>query len=314
MEKMSFTKRLVLGFLLLGGLGLSSCKNDDVDIETDETIDQVIATNTNFTMLQTALTRAELTNALSAADITLFAPTNDAFEAAGFTTQDINDLSIEELQNILSYHVVDSRLSSANIENGAELPTLINSALFASNNEDGVAVNGIEVTNADQAASNGVIHVIDYVLMPPSSGVVDMVMERQGEDDEFSYFLAAVERAELQDALNATMGITVFVPTNEAFREAGFPTIADIQSADQETLTQVLSYHVLESRVFAFDVTQAMDVPTLLGEDHTIAVSKSGSTVQLRGTGNDSDAEVGDRVNWVATNGVIHVIDGVLMP
>src|SRR6185437_12408757 len=152
----------------------------------------------------------------------------------------------------------------------------------------------------------GVIHVIGNALMPPSGNIVQMAQA----DTSLSYLVAAVLRANLQGALSGNGPFTVFAPTNAAFRSAGFPTIASIQAAPSATLTSILTYHVIGARVFSSDLSNGLQASTLNGGKVTIGLT-SGATV--KGNGNSSPSNI-IATNIVATNGVVHVIDQVLLP
>jgi len=164
----------------------------------------------------------------------------------------------------------------------------------------GVKLNmSANVTVADVDVKNGVIHVIDKVLLPPS--IVDLAIA----NESFSILVQAVVKANLVDALSAAGPFTVFAPTNAAF-EALFATLGVSGVADltAEQLTPILTYHVVSGNVLSSQLS-AGDVPTLNGESLSIAVSPAPS---INGT-----------VNIVATdvqgsNGIIHVIDQVLLP
>jgi uncharacterized surface protein with fasciclin (FAS1) repeats len=167
------------------------------------------------------------------------------------------------------------------------------------------------VTQADVAASNGVIHIIGKVLLPPSGNLVEMAQA----DTSFSYLVAAVVRASegstnVAQVLSGAGPFTVFAPTNDAFRAAGFPTIASIQAADPAVLTSILTYHVIPARVFSSDLTDGEQAPTVNGGKVTIGLT-SGATV--KGNSNAMASNI-IATNIMATNGVIHVIDRVLLP
>lgn len=175
-------------------------------------------------------------------------------------------------------------------------------------------VNGIKVSTADIDASNGVIHVIDHVLEPPTENLLQIV---QGNPD-FSYLLAAATRAGQGDSSvlaalsSSAAAYTVFAPTNQAFIDAGFPTEASLTAANADTLASIILYHVVPGRVFGSDLVNG-NVATAAGD--SLAVNVSGG-LKLAGKGNGANAAniPATTANTLATNGVVHVIDRVLLP
>ena len=289
-------------------LSLSACKKDTA-IKTDNTINGIVSTTPDFSTLNAAVTKAGLSATLSSAGpFTVFAPTNEAFTASGITSAVLGSLTADQVKNILLYHTIPSKILAAQVPAGPNAPvTAANGGiLYVTNNSNGVFVNGIQVTQANVQASNGVVHVIGKVLMPPSGNIVEMAQA----DTSLSYLVAAVIHANLQGALSGDGPLTVFAPTNNAFRAAGFETIASINAADPATLASILTYHVIDARVFSSDLTDGEQAPTLNGQKVTIGLT-SGATV--KGNANMSPSNI-VATNIVATNGVIHVIDQVLLP
>jgi len=173
-------------------------------------------------------------------------------------------------------------------------------------------IKGTQVIVADVKAANGVIHVIDNILMPPAGNIVATALGNK----DFTYLVAAVLRASqgstnVAALLSGNGPLTVFAPVNQAFIDAGFATIADINAADPDVLTSILAYHVVAGRVFSSDLTNNMSVPMLAG-GNTIITLNGGA--KILGEGNGMDAHNIIKTNIVTTNGVIHVIDGVLLP
>lgn len=262
----------------------------------------------NFTTLVAAIREAELLGALlEEGPFTVFAPTNQAFEAAGIT--DVSAIPQDQLQDILLYHVVSGNVTSDMLEAGA-VGTLSEDELYVSLNDNGVFLNGnTQVTQADVAADNGVVHVIDNVLMPPMQNLAEIVVaQASAEEAEFTLLLRAVERAGLVEALSGDDVYTVFAPTDGAFEAAGFNADA-IDSTDPATLQAVLLYHVVEGRVFSANLTDG-DVTTLQGGNVTINTADLSLTDEREGSAN-LNAEM---LDILATNGVIHVIDAVILP
>jgi len=167
------------------------------------------------------------------------------------------------------------------------------------------------VTTADINASNGVVHVINKVLMPPSQNIVQLA---QGNTN-LSYLVAAVTRASqgstnVAQVLSNTNPLTVFAPNNQAFIDAGFATTDAIMAADPATLTSILTYHVIGARVFSSDLTEGAMPTTVNGGKVTITLSGG---AKVKGNGNTTASNI-TAVDIMATNGVVHVIDRVLLP
>lgn len=279
------------------------------------TIAQQVSTGSEFTLLYAAVQKAGLASTLSGAGpFTVFAPSDSAFNTSGITSSVISSLSAGELDTILLYHTLTAKILAANVPAGpnAKVVTASGDSVFVTNNSNGVFVNGIKVTAANILASNGVIHTIGNVLIPSFGNNIVQVVSA---DTSLTYLEAAIVRASSGStnvaAVLSTGGIfTVFAPTNDAFRAAGFATINDINAADPNTLASILVYHVLAGRVFSSDLTQGTQPEMLNGEKVTISLS-NGATV--KGISNISASNI-IATNIMATNGVIHKIDQVLLP
>jgi transforming growth factor-beta-induced protein len=246
----------------------------------------------DFTVLAGALEATGLDEALAGdGPFTVFAPTDAAFAALGEGVLD--SLTTEQLSEILQYHVIGQQVLSTDLEAGV-VTTLSGLSAFVSL-EGGVSVNDANVTTADVQASNGVIHVIDKVLLPPN------IAEAATYAGSFSTLLSAVETAGLTAALtDPEAELTVFAPTDAAF--AALPE-GTLESLTTEQLTDILTYHVVPAEVLSSDL-EAGEVETLLGQSVTISL-EGGVSV------NDAQVVLAD---IVTTNGIIHVIDGVLLP
>lgn len=294
-----------------------SCKKDDTPqpMPADPTIADITASDTSFSFLLAAATKAGLADELSApGSLTVFAPTNDAFRAAGFPTKEsVEAADATTLSGILTYHILSGKVLAANVPAGpdAAVATLGGDTIYTTKNSAGVFVNGVKVVTADVMASNGVVHVIGKVLIPPTGNIV----ETAAANTNFSYLVAAVTRASegstnVAAVLSGTGPFTVFAPTNDAFINAGFATIADIQAADPDLLASILTYHVVAGRVFSSDLTDGATPTTLNGG--TLAISLTGGAT-VKGNSNTTASNI-VTTDIVTTNGVIHVIDQVLLP
>ncbi|MEP7232596.1 MAG: fasciclin domain-containing protein, partial [Ginsengibacter sp.] len=218
-----------------------------------------------------------------------------------------------DVSKILLYHTLGAKVLAAQVPAGpnAAVATAGGDSIFLTSNANGVFVNGIKVTQADVAATNGVIHVIGSVLMPPAGNIVEIAQA----DTTFSLLVAAVLRASqgstnVAQVLTGAGPFTVFAPTNNAFRAAGFPDAASIQAAEPDVLTSILTYHVIGARVFSSDLSDGLQPTTVNGGKVTIGLT-AGATV--KGNANTTASNI-IATNIVATNGVIHVIDQVLLP
>lgn len=301
-------QKLIFGLIALMGISiLAGCteKEDEMKPVSDMTIAEYALSDNNFSILVQALTKADLVNVLNGTgNYTVFAPTNAAFTALfnELGISGIDALSKETLTPILLYHVLGTEAKSSMISSGYYKTLSPSQGSYLSLKVDvasGVKLNkNTNVTTADVDVKNGVIHVIDRVLLPPT--VVDLALE----NDSFSILVQAVVKANLVDALKGTGPFTIFAPTNAAF-EALFTTlgISGISDLTAEQLVPILTYHVVSGNVLSTQL-QAGNVQTLNG-----AINVALSPVP---TINGSSKIIATDVQ--ASNGVIHVIDKVLLP
>ena len=255
-----------------------------------------------FTTLLVAAEAAGLVDTLKGeGPFTVFAPTDDAFAALGDETIAALLADPETLANILLYHVVPGEVLAADVAELASAETAAGFPVVIKATDDGVMVNNANVVASDIMASNGVIHVIDAVILPPTTDIVDTAIA----DGRFTTLVAAVEAAGLVDALKGEGPLTVFAPTDDAFAVLGTDTINSLL-ADPETLASILLYHVVDGAVFSGDVVKLESATTLNGADITIRVDEDGNVFI-----NDAQVIIAD---IITTNGVIHVIDAVILP
>jgi transforming growth factor-beta-induced protein len=287
---------------------------------TPRTIAERVASDPQFSTLAAALEAADLVEALNGpGPFTVFAPTNAAFEALlaelGVSAAEL--LADPDLADILLYHVVSGELRAAAVVAAAPttVPTLLEDAEIAVTVVDGgVKLNHrVNVTTTNIIASNGVIHVIDAVLLAPEPTIAEIA----AGNADFSTLVAALAAADLVDLFSVPSAgpFTVFAPTNAAFEVL----LAALNATPEELLAredlaEILQYHVVPGIVMAADVVALItaadggvaSVATLQGENLTIALD--GEDVVINGT---STVIATDIVAW---NGVIHVIDTVLLP
>jgi transforming growth factor-beta-induced protein len=282
--------------------------------------------NKNFTTLIAAVTAASpsiLETLLSSSKKTLFAPTNDAFTAAGITALPAQ----ATLDAVLTYHVIGSEVKASQLPAAAapanNAITTLGGVFYLSNRgSNGVFINGsTRVIATDIMADNGVVHVIDRTLLPPSKSIAEtaIALSTATTGAEFTQLVAALVRvpALLDAASAASSNLTVFAPTDAAFSALYTALgVAGINDIDLTTLTAVLQHHIISApttvtgRVFSTDLITG-SVPTLNGN---ISISATAGTVT---SGNGTVANISSNaalVNVLGTNGVIHTIDKVLLP
>ena len=304
----------IFKFLMLAFLSISivSCGDDDdvmaPVIETNTIVD-IASGDAQFSTLVSALQRTDLVATLQGdGPFTVFAPTNAAFTALGV---DLATISDDALTEILLYHVLGAEVKSTDLAEGQTYASTAAAtgpggnplSILVEKSGSAVKVNNLaSVTSADVNADNGIIHIVDNVIMP-----LDLVGHAQANSN-FSSLVSALAGApgELVSVLQAAGPYTVFAPVN-----TGFDAISDVVatlSADQ--LASVLTYHVISgANVLSTDLSNEMVVSAVNGQDFTVLI---GDGVQIQDAGgNTSDVLVTD---VQATNGVIHALGTVIIP
>jgi transforming growth factor-beta-induced protein len=288
--------------------------------EAPQTIVDIAVANGSFNTLVAAVQAAGLVDTLKGeGPFTVFAPTDEAFAKLPAGTLDQLLANPEELKNILLYHVVPGKVMAADVltMDGQKVDTALEGKQITIKIDgDKVVLNdSANVIATDVAASNGVIHVIDSVILPPADtamaeepmATMDIV-DTAIANGSFNTLVAAVQAAGLVDTLKGEGPFTVFAPTDEAFAKLPAGTL-DQLLANPEELKNILLYHVVPGKVMAADVLtmDGQKVDTAL-EGKQITIKIDGDKVLL----NDSAQVVATDV--AATNGVIHVIDSVILP
>jgi transforming growth factor-beta-induced protein len=293
--------RVGAGALALAMVGVVGC-NDDVVEPALGNITEVAQAAGNFQTLLTAAQAAGLAGTLATdGPFTVFAPTDAAFAAlpAGAVEALLGD--IELLTRVLTYHVVAGELNAGAVLSRSELATLNGGTLPVRTEGGSAYVGEARITQTDVFASNGVIHVIDAVLLPEP--VLD-IAGTAAAAGVFNTLLAAVEAAGLLETLQGPGPFTVLAPTDAAFAALPEGTVESLL-ANPEALAEVLLYHVIIGAVRAEQVVTLSEATMANGQ--TVSISVNGGGVQV----NDANVVATD---IEATNGVIHVIDAVLIP
>ncbi len=234
---------------------------------------------------------------------TVFAPTNAAFAKLpeGTVASLLKPENKDKLAAILTYHVVGAKVMAADVKPGF-VGTVNGDKLSLTASKSGVKVDNAKVVATDIVGSNGVIHVIDEVIMP---GTNKTVVGIAAGNDDFSTLVAAVKAAGLAETLSGDGRFTVFAPTNAAFAKLPEGTVETLlKPENKKKLAAILTYHVVPGNVMAADVKSGK-VKTVNGSKLEIKVADGGVMV---------DGAKVVKTDIVGTNGVIHVIDSVILP
>lgn len=291
---------------------------DDTGAMGDPTIADIVVGSDDFEILEAAVLRAApipgatptpIAEALAApGTYTIFAPNDAAFEASGLTLEVVNATPPEALRGILLYHGLIAEVPSSVVTAGPQstitgLPIFLGTTGGVTINGGNAVTGGANVTATDVEASNGVIHVIDRVLLPPT---VEAIARYAG----FTTLAGAVASQGLTDELSGEGPFTVFAPTNEAF--AALPALPT-----GDALTSVLLYHVVGSAVPSSAITATpAPVPTLASAPYEVGGTAPNLSLlaRLDGTTARINGTAVMMADIPATNGVVHVVGSVLLP
>jgi transforming growth factor-beta-induced protein len=280
---------------------------------TPDIVDTAVAAG-NFKTLASALQAAGLVETLKGeGPFTVFAPTDEAFAKLDKALLDdlLKPENKDTLVAILTYHVVPGRVTAADVVKLTSAKTVQGEEITIKVEGDTVMVNDAKVTQTDIAARNGVIHVIDTVILPPTvaeklAAPAQDIVEVAVAAGNFKTLASALQAAGLVETLKGEGPFTVFAPTDEAFAKLDKALLDDLlKPENKDTLVAILTYHVVPGKVTAADVVKLNKAKTVQGEEITIKVE--GDTVMV------NDAKV-TQTDIAARNGVIHVIDAVILP
>lgn len=310
-------KNFVFSLFIALGAAFTFTACEDTDNGQPQNIVEVAQGNPDLSTLVAAVQRAGLVDELSGpGPLTVFAPTNQAFSdlltALGFAK--LEDVPVDVLTDVLLNHVVNGEVKSTDLTTGY-VETLLafgTTTSYLNNYVDlssGVKIGGATVTTADVEASNGVVHIINKVIVPPT------VVNQALNNPNFSSLVAALTRPDLGvDYVGILSGdgpFTVFAPTNAAFAalltELGAGSLDDIPA---DVLNNVLQYHVVkDANVLSTQLTDDQEVTTFQGQKFTIDLTGGAKIVDASGrTSNIIATDV------QGSNGVVHAIDKVILP
>ena len=282
------------------------------DDEPQRTIVEIAQNNPDLSILVEAVVAAGLTQTLSTGSLTVLAPTNAAFAAL------LTELGVTKeallanktlLTAVLSYHVLGSKVARADVPVGKAITPLAG-GFFKIEATGGLKVTDgrnrvSNITATDIQASNGVVHLLDRVLLPADKDIVATASALP----DFSILVEAVTAAGLVSTLQGQGPFTVFAPTNAAFAAllAELGVTKEALFANKALLTSVLTYHVVPARVLKAEVPVGSPITSVQGQTFTVSASLAISDQRMR----TSDIVAAD---VFTSNGVIHVVDKVILP
>lgn len=310
----------------------SSCETESNYEDADPSISYIAVSNPNFSALEAAATYGGLAGVLSnknpdhsSGDYTVFAPNNDAFARLGLNEDNIGVLQQGFLTNTLLYHTSNGNIMGSSLTDGASFGSAIGVDRRIIQRGADTYINGSKILATDINASNGTVHVIDKVMIATGGDIVQSAIAlstaKVFKQPELTFLVEAVIYADLAGALTASDGspsFTVFAPTDQAFRDLGtalgltFTKPEDIRQLPKQVVATVLLNHVI---VNGGRFTSELNAGTLspLGGDPLTLGAYNNGTLTVGGVGNGEPANM-FIPDVQAINGVIHVIDKVLLP
>ena len=275
-----------------------------INVVNNGTVVDIIVNSEDHNILETAVTQAGLVETLSGnGPFTVFAPSDDAFDGLPAGALDLILANTEQLTNLLLNHVHSGNVISTELSDDMMVPTLNETELTVSIDGMTVMIDLATVTQADLIASNGVVHVIDKVLLPDFGQEDTTVYSIIKASPIHTTLEAAIDAAELGETLSGDGPFTVFAPTDDAFDALPAGALDDLL-ADIPLLTEILLHHVHSGDVISTDLSDGMEVPTL--NDDILVVSIDAGSVMI-------DMSTVIQADIVANNGVVHVINAVLI-
>jgi len=299
----------------------SACVKSNMPVNNNNPIPtsiyKLVTSASNLTLLDSSMSRAGLDSLFSnTGPYTFFVATDQAWANAGLSDSVVRLFSDSQLNKIILYSALNGSISSSQMPVGPNSPvtTLSGDSVFITNNSSGIFVNGIGLTAADIEATNGLVDAVNLELLPPAGTLIQLIQS----DTLFSFFSAAIIRTssgqtDVNQILQTGHIFTIFLPTNDAFRMAGYTTVDSVNNADPDSLAQVLTYHIVPGRIFTSDfITTPTIHPIYVADSLTLGVL-GGVIYTVQGSGNVVALPLGQS-NIMAHNGVIQIIGQLLLP
>jgi uncharacterized surface protein with fasciclin (FAS1) repeats len=294
--------------------GCNKSNPSGIDYKTS-TISYFLINGANTTYFETAIREANLDTVFNGTGpFTVFVPTDDAFNASGISLSAVTAWSGEEARNMVLYHTVaGTALGSSTFIGATELKVVManGDSVFITGDSNRIFVNGLQVTASDVKAANGIMHSLQGVLKAPSKNLLEIIYS----DSSLSFLFNALQLATpVPDSLTSTLSsggpFTFFAPDNNAFRNAGYNSPQDLDTANADSLRSLILSQLIPARLFSYDIPDSSTVQTV--NDSTLLFSLSGITPQVQIRGHDHFVNVVS-MNQMAINGVLFKTDEFLI-
>ena len=304
-------------FIAATFLMVSCEKEEDNTIPEYTPTMEFLRSQSNLSMYTAAIEKAQLQAYTEGpGPFTYFAPTNEAFMAAGITTDSLNRMTSGAINYLLQYHILNSLFVKQDLlgaqfsfSRGTQIGNTASTQVFVgTGGGDSAYINGVNILKPDNMVSSGVVHVINEFLQPPVfKGNMQSLLQNTGQH---SIFIAALTKAGRWATIAGTGPFTVLAPTDAAMNAAGL-SLSAINAASTARVDSIVRYHYFSgARYFTNDFGDRVSTQTALGVNRTLKASNNGR--RIAGKMNTTPVNLVRR-NILGTNGVLHVIDGVLL-
>jgi uncharacterized surface protein with fasciclin (FAS1) repeats len=300
--------------MVLAGIIFTACHKENSSTPpptpvTPTPLQAYITADTSLSIFNAAITKAGDAALYGSADsVTVLIPTNDAFRAAGISQSTINAMSSGAVDSLLKYHFINQ---GPDLKTGVYTPytTKLGPNIYGYGGATGMNYyNGSQATMVSVPSSKATVYRLNTPLGVPFATNASYL----SSDTSLTYFSAALTRAGI-DLSQDTGWTTVLAPTNNGFRNAGYATVADINSADSATLRHTLMYHVLPGQYFANSYSGLTSVPTY-GSGQTITIGSSANGATFTGSGNSAPVGFAGNSQLAGSNTIFQPVNGVVLP
>jgi uncharacterized surface protein with fasciclin (FAS1) repeats len=298
--------------VILASITLFGCKKDEETIQL-KTLNEYLASNPDVSIFNAAIDKAGLqTFKNGGGPFTWFMPNNTALTSIGITLDSLNRMSAGSASYFVTYHLLNTGLQTKDMiaQNSIARATQQGSPVYVGSSNGVFFVNGNKILSPDNVLSNGVVHVIGKVNIPVNLvGNIQAILSRTGQH---SLFIAALTKTTRWTLFSGTTAYTVVAPTDAAMTSVGLTSAAILAApgGTNSRLDSIVRYHYFNSaRFFSNDFGNKITAQTALGAGRTIQASENGS--KLKGKNNASPINITSK-DILGTNGVVHIVDGVL--